>query len=274
MKSYRASAKLTDVPRKRTVRLALTATLAAVYLVFRAVPTFPNILFPGTFLRAGDIVAPLYGIILGPLLGPVAIIIGTGAGYFTVAPPVFLGLDFLPASVCAATVGLMIRRGRLSATVLYTLILTSFVLLPFTALTIQFQGTEVPYNWLHLVGLALLVSPAGTYAARTISRIRSPRTSQPGQTKIPQSGPLVASIAIVAFVGTLAQHLMGGILTEVVVGLNFHATPIRFASWKAFWTFVFYVYPIERSIITILAAILAAPVLVALRNSRVIHRLP
>jgi len=255
-----------------TRRLALTATFSALYIVFRAVPTFPNVAIPGTVFRAGDIIAPLYGILLGPFLGPMAILIGTVGGYFTVAPPIFLGFDFLPASVSAAVVGLLVRGKRLAVTTLYTGLLLVFILLPFTAVFIRVAGTPIPYNWLHIVGLAVLVSPLAGYAVRTIS---STKDLEGGQTErgFSLGGRQFLSILIVAFVGTLAQHLMGGILTEAVIGLNFHGVPSRFASWSAFWTFVFFVYPVERSVIAILAALLATPVILALKASNVIKRL-
>jgi hypothetical protein len=256
-----------------TRRLVLTATFSALYVVFRAIPTFPMVAIPGASFRAGDIIAPLYGILLGPLLGPVAILIGTVGGYFTVAPPVLLGFDFLPASICTAMVGLLVRGKRLTASALYAGLLLVFALLPFTAVIIRVAGASIPYNWLHIVGLALLVSPLAGYAARTISSTKKlGEGGQMGSRVIP-GGKQFLSILGVALIGTLAQHLMGGILTEAVVGLNFHGVPSRFANWQAFWTFVFFVYPVERSIIAILAALLATPVILTLKASNMIKRL-
>ncbi len=251
----------------------LTATFSALYILFRAIPTFPNVAIPGTAFRAGDIVAPLYGILLGPFFGPMAIAIGTIGGYFTIAPPVFLGFDFLPASICAMVVGLIIRGNRLAVTTLYTGLLLAFVLLPFTAVFIRIGETAIPYNWLHIVGLALLVSPLAGYAIRTISSTKDVRERRENEGGLPFGGKQFLSILLVAFIGTLAQHLMGGILTEAVIGLNFHGVPGRFASWSAFWTFVFFVYPFERSVIAILAALLATPVILALEASKLTNRL-
>jgi hypothetical protein len=256
-----------------TRRLALTATFSALYIVFRAIPTFPNVAIPGTAFKAGDIIAPLYGILLGPFLGPLAIVIGTVGGYFTVAPPVLLGFDFLPGSVCAAVVGFLVRGKRLAVTTLYTGLLLVFILLPFTAVFIRVVGVAIPYNWLHIVGLGLLVSPLAGYAVRTISSTKDIGERTGTETRFSFGGKQFLSILVIAFIGTLAQHLMGGILTEAVIGLNFHGVPGRFASWSAFWTFVFLVYPVERSLIAILAALLATPVILALKTSRVINRL-
>jgi hypothetical protein len=256
-----------------TRKLVLTATFSALYILFRAIPTFPNLAIPGTAFRAGDIVAPLYGILLGPFYGPMAIVIGTIGGYFTLAPSVFLGFDFLPASICAVVVGLLVRGNRLAVTTLYTGLLLAFVLLPFTAVFIRIAGAAIPYNWLHIVGLALLVSPLAGYAIRTISPAQGVREQPEKELGFPFGSKQFLSILLVAFIGTLAQHLMGGILTEAVIGLNFHGVPGRFASWSAFWTFVFFVYPFERSVIAILAALLATPVFLALKTSKLINRL-
>ena len=272
--SHSITQRTLDRPSLVIRRIALTGTLSAVYLVFRAIPIFPMIFLPGSFFRAGDMIAPLYGILLGPVLGPVAIAIGTIAGYPTVAPSFFLGFDFLPASVCSAISGLLVQGRKKIATVLYAVLLLVFLLSPFTARLISFGGTEVPYNWLHIAGLLLLVSPLTRYAPSVRSSTNG--TSALGQFRLRNSSVSyqVLLILLIAFIGTLGQHLTGGIMTEALFGLNYHTTPARFASWQAYWTVIFFLYPIERSIIAVVATVIATPVLLALRSSRIINRLP
>src|SRR5206468_1745767 len=76
----------------------LMASFSALYAVLRSIPTYPMLGIPGATFKAGDIIAPLYGILLGPVLGSISIAFGTTMAFFTGAPPIFLGLDFLPAS--------------------------------------------------------------------------------------------------------------------------------------------------------------------------------
>lgn len=219
---------------------------------------------PGATFKAGDIVAPLFGVLLGPLLGPLAIAIGTFAAFSTGAPPVFLGLDFLPAATSATMMGLITRRRKRESILLNGTLILLFLSLPYTTFFIQVGSYSIPFVWLHVVGLVLLISPLSTRAASKISiqrlNVVDPRLVDLGR----NLGPLF----VLSLIATLAQHIMGGILTQGVVGLNFNRVPGRYDTWQAFWTFVFWVYPVERTATAIAAALLAAPVIVALKRSK------
>lgn len=251
------------------VNLVLVASLSAIYTVFRAIPTFPMFGAPGTF-RAGDFVAPLYGIILGPILGPFAVGMGTVMGFLVVAPPVFLGLDFLPGAVSAGIVGLATRQRRKLAVSLNLSVLLVFLLLPFAPTIVTVGNQGVPFVWLHLVGLVALASPL----ARLSRKIVALNWEATGDSKLRKYGALFPSIAVLAFIGTLAQHLAGGIITQGAIGLYFDTVPGRFSTWNAFWEFIFWIYPIERTIIAIGAALIATPTVIALASSRLVHHLP
>ena len=79
-------------------------------------------------------------------------------------------------------------------------LLLAFVLNPLTTL---FFG-PVPFVWLHIVALLVLISPLGRKAGQWVETLE-PKF-------------LTAGVAILAFVGTMMQHLTGNILTEVVFG--------------------------------------------------------
>jgi hypothetical protein len=256
--------------------LSLVASLSAVYVAFRIIPTFPTIGIPGTF-RAGDFVAPLYGVILGPILGPVAVTTGTIIGFFTGAPPQFLGLDFLPGACSAALVGLVTHGKRVQSIMLNFVVLMIFVLLPFTLFFIPVGNVLVPYTWLHLVGLALLVSPFSRKAALDITR-----NWRGSVEKLHDSGEKLSydfwqhfrAFFVFAFAGTLAQHLTGGILTQLVVGLYFNTLPGHYLTWEGFWTTIFWIYPIERTVIALASALIGSASILALKVSRLSERLP
>ncbi len=214
--------------------------------------------------------APLYGIILGPLMGPLTIALGTFLGFSVGAAPVFLGLDFLPATVCAAVVGLVTRRRRREAVLLNFALIITFLLLPFAPSLIQVGPYQIPYVWLHLVGLGMLASPL---AARAVSRVAADWTFR--ELGSPRHyGKQFLSVLLLGLIGTLAQHIMGGILTQAVIGLYFHATPRGFSTWQNFWAFIFWLYPPERAFIAVAATALAAPVVLALKFSRLTQHLP
>ena len=257
-------------------KLILVASFSALYVGFRLIPTFPMFGIPGAYFRAGDFLAPLFGIILGPFLGPLAVTIGTVIG-FSGAPPIFLGLDFLPGASSAAIVGLVTRRKRVQSTVLNITILLVFVLLPFTSLLIPVGSILVPYVWLHLVGLFLLASPVTKWASREINSNWSGTN-----VKMPSLGRLQSNyywrhfwaFFALAFPATLAQHLAGGILTQLVVGINFNSVPGHYHTWLAFWTFLFWIYPVERTIISVAAALIGSAAVLALKVSGLAGRLP
>lgn len=251
--------------RSRLVELALTASLSAFYVAFRVIPTFPSFGFPGTTFKFGDMVAPLYGILLGPVLGPLAVAIGTVVAFSTGAPPVLLGLDFLPASMCATIVGLVSRGRRKEAFLLDLALLGIFLALPFTPGPIQVGNSLVPYVWLYVVALALLASPLTKWASNVILQDWKGASTRN-----------VLAVLNLALIGTLAQHVMGGILTQVVLGLNFHTIPGRgrYSTWQAFWTFLFWIYPFERAVITLIAVLIAVPVILVLKVSGLSRRLP
>ncbi len=259
-----------------TSRLVMIASFSALYVVFRLIPTFPMFGIPGASFRAGDFLAPLFGVILGPFLGPLAVIIGTIIG-FSLVPPVFLGFDFLPGATSAAIVGLVVRGKRVQAAVLNIIIILVFAVLPFTSLLIPVGTAFVPYLWLHLVGLALLVSPIAKWASREIN------SGWDGLNLGIQSLPRLRrnyywrhfwAFFSLALPATLAQHLTGGILTQLVVGLNFHAVPGHQTTWLAFWTFVFWIYPVERTIIATVAALIGSAAVLSLKVSGLAGRLP
>ena len=94
---------------RNTKAIAMIAIFAALYAALRIIPTVPMIGTGATF-HLSDILAPLYGILLGPFVGGAAILIGTFAAIGLGSSMPFLGLDFLPAFVVAISLGLLVRK--------------------------------------------------------------------------------------------------------------------------------------------------------------------
>jgi hypothetical protein len=87
------------------------------------------------------------------------------------------------------------------------------------------------YAWLHVIALLVLISPLSKKAGdwvRGSSLINLP----PG-------------ILILTFIGTLAQHLMGGLLYETILGLFVGMAPEVF---RFFWNTTFWLYAFERTL--------------------------
>ena len=239
----------------RTKTIAFIAVFSALYSVMRLIPMGPMIGLSGTF-SVSDCLAPVYGIILGPFTGGASIIIGTFLAIAMGKPINFMGLDFLPALVNAVAIGFLLRKKwapviglnlALFAIFLANPLTTWFINIPFGSTTIA-----VPFFWLHIVALGVLVTPLGYKAGPWV------KTLKPAF--------MTAGVAILAFVGTMMQHLTGNILSEVVRGQILGLTsPEAFS--KIIWPGAFVLYPWERLTLVILAVIIGVPLVRTLKKS-------
>jgi hypothetical protein len=247
----KSQASLRVVGNSVSRQLAMVALFTAIYAVFRYIPTFPMYGLTGTSFRAGDFLAPMLGILLGPWLALPCIIIGTFINY-AVTPPIFLGLDFLPASTAAIIAGLITSGRTKYAIGLYVILLGVFVALPLSTFWIRTPGGyQVPYTWLHIAALIVLVSPLGLSAYKW--------------TKTSIGRTLFLGVLITVLTATMAQHLTGGILYELILFPTFKITTT--AKAYLFWSFLFYLYPIERIIITAVTTVFGVSILRALRTA-------
>ncbi len=243
--------------RSRVV--ASIAVFAVLYAVLRLIPTFPMIGVSGAVFSLSDMMAPLYGVILGPFVGPLSIILGTFLAIALGKPVSFLFLDFLPATFNALAVGLMMRRRFAAAIGLNILVLAVFLANPLTLIFVKVNLSTVslslPFHWMHYLALAMLISPLSRWAA--------------GWVRGASAANLAKGLAVLTFIGTLLQHSTGGILFEVVLGQ--YLGVVRPEAYPAIWNTVFYIYPIERAILVVLATIVGTPMLRSLKASRLIY---
>jgi len=227
-------------PSSRTKQLALAAVFSAIYVTLRVVPTFSMIGMAGqpAQFTAGDFILTSIAAIAGLWSGTLAVVVGTVVA-FGVRPPIFFGLDFLPAAVNVSLSALLLSGRRLVARGVYVILLIVFLASPYSLL---YGYDHIPYVWLHLVALVVLLSP---FAARIPSWIS-------------RGGYLgIVGFAGLAFVGTLAQHLAGGLLFELALGYVGGMTPARFAG---IWRVIFYLYPEERLVLVAISTILAVAI--------------
>jgi hypothetical protein len=232
----------------------LVASLAAVYSILRIIPTFPLIGVPGASFSVSDIVASLYGILLGPYLSPLSIIFGTFIGYFAGKPPVFLGLDFMPAAINSMVVGFIMKGKRKYSIIIYLVLLVLFLIHPYAPRMIQISlnyakdSFGFPFVWMHIIGLIILISPLGKNISRFINE-KSIKMSAVG-------------FFLLSLVGTLSQHLMGNLLFSSIILPTLNLDAVNTIWWGIFW-----VYPIERLMIIILSMIIGVPIIRTLRTS-------
>lgn len=221
------------------LQLVRIAIFSALYFVLRIIPTFVSAVPGQRPFTAADFVLAGYVILLGPWVGAASVVIGTMLG-FLLFPDRFLGLGFLPGLAYVLVVGFL-AKGRWALSVsLFLAIFALFTLTPLSPVLISVNigasRVDVPFAWLHFAALLVLISPLSRRALRWIVTVDSKRLS--------------LGLAIVSFIGTMAQHLTGAILTAVILVLVLEI-PIP-------WDVIFYVYPVERSVIVVLSTIIAS----------------
>jgi hypothetical protein len=227
----------------KTRQATLTAVLAAVYFILRSVPTFEMVGISGHF-TAGDFMLPIIVMLAGFWGGVVSVLVGTVLAY-AINPPIFLGLDFLPGVVNVAVMGLVLSNHRQIARSIYITIIATFLISPYSLLL---GYGYIPYVWLHVIGLAILFSPLMTKIPSWIDK---------------QGFRQLTAIGGLAFVGTMVQHLTGGLLYEVTAGYLGGIPPDAF---RLFWTIIFWLYPVERLLITGISSVIALALLRSIRR--------
>lgn len=224
-----------------TRHLSLIAVFSVLYFIFRSIPFVPLLGISGGFIRASASFAPLSGLILGPIPGVLAVIFGTFLSMFSgLSAPVFLYLDFLPGAFNALTVGLLIKK----KTIRFNLWIERLIAIILFVLTFIVLLSSANFNvpnilWMHVIALAILMSPITTKARSFISNTSDTK--------------LYFGIFTFVFIGSLFEHLVGATLTSYIAINNFlpNASPSDLAR---FWNTIAIVYPIERIIISIISS--------------------
>lgn len=232
-------------PKSRTRQITMAAVFAAVYFVLRSIPTFEMVGFPSRF-TAGDFMLPAIALVAGPWAGALSVIIGTVLAY-GVRPPTFFGLDFLPGAVDVIILGSILSNKRQTARAIFGILLAVFLLSPYSLL---FAYVRIPYTWLHILAFIILISPLASKIPIWLRRTESYQ---------------LVSIALLAFVGTMAQHLTGGLLYEIAAGYVGGIDPNAF---QQVWRVIFWLYPTERFTIVAVSTFIAAGIYRTLRQIR------
>lgn len=111
-------------------------------------------------------------------------------------------------------------------------------------------GWLFPYFlWFQLIGLVVLASPLRLPAINYLHR----RTSFLG---------LSFGVGLISFVATLFSHVVGGILFQI---MYFPTINPQIDFWRNLWQALTLLYPLERTLVTLVATLIGAPLLKALR---------
>jgi len=218
---------------------------AALYAVFSLVSLFPIIGALGRFITLAAVLAPVFGILLGPYIGSAAASVGGFIGWTIAQSGAFGFVSFIPGGSSALVAGLLTRGKRGTSTAVYVLLLSAMAFFPIIGPVWLYPL----YVWFQLVGLIVLVSPASFMAFRFIQ-----------STKVHES---TLGIAVIALVSTLAGQVAGTLMFEIFV---FPVNP-QIEFWRTTqWLPLAFVYPLERGMLTLLATLVSAPLVRAVRT--------
>lgn len=224
--------------RLSTVDVAFVAVFAALQAVLSFFPLSFTIGVSGE-ITMGLVGAALIGVLLGPAVGGLAVLIGSligvflnpaGAifGIFTIFPPFF-------GAVAAGCV--KIKRGYVAGAIILVSLLV-FYAHPF--------GREaLLYPWLHIIAMIIAFSPIALAAGRTFD---SPSFAKP-----------IFGIALAAFIGVMTDHITGSAL-----GIWYYSLP------PEVWYGIAFVYPVERLVALTLATVIAVPLYSSLKRSKLL----
>jgi len=210
-----------------TLDVALTAVFTALYAVLGFLRISPIIGLSGQAITAAAIIAPIIGMLLGPYIGTLSAFLGGTIGFFLGSLSYASFASGMATAFCAG----MIRTGkRIVAALVYLTLLLLFAFYPVIGPAWVFPLE----TWFQIVGLIILVSPLQSIAKRLLD-------SQ-------SNAKLMYGFFLTCLVSTLAGQIAGSLVFEILA-----ADPnVVKGSWPALTE----LYPVERIIIALAAALI------------------
>lgn len=223
----------------RTRDAAATAVFAALYAAGSLLPGFPLVGIQGSSIPLVRALEITYGVLMGPLLGPAAALLGSLAGKFMTGGGA--NLVTVPLAPVAAFVAACASRRRvwgLPGWIPASAVLAATILSWYTTGT----GGGLPlYPALHAASLVALL----------LLRERIPDWIHSADPK-----KIAAGVAAAGLPATLAGHILGG-----VTFITLYGTPGSvYAATQA-------LSALERGTLTVLAVAVTVPLLVVVRRA-------
>jgi hypothetical protein len=211
---------------------ALIACFSALYAVLSFLPISPIIGLPGKAITAAAIVAPIIGMILGPLAGTLSTILGGIIGFSagSLSPPSLLAGAF--TALCA---GMLCAGKRIQCIPIYLSLLISFGLYP----SIGPIWLYPQVMWFQTIGLLILASPIQSIALKNLNSNNNSK--------------LLFALFTTFLTSTLMGQIAGSLTFEIILWLT---TIPDVNVWRANWQALTFLYPLERTIIALSAALL------------------
>ena len=237
-----------------TRHTALIAVFAALYYVLSIIsPYVPAISVPEIKIQLEALIASVFGLILGPYLGFLTALVGAFVAW--VLPPVSMSSYSMPFLLSpplnALVVGLVYYRRWKQAFVTLGVLIVTFLFLPPSQPLAEFWYVGVAVIWDKVIAL-LLIIPSAKFAKHF-------------------STPKSVSILyfLLAFIGNQADNTWGADIFAVPIVYN-GIFAMDIAAVRGAFIISPFIYPAIRLIQAVFAAIIAVPLLPALRNAGLI----
>ncbi|MCJ7425342.1 hypothetical protein MUP01_13920 [Candidatus Bathyarchaeota archaeon] len=225
--------------RKLTTKeVALTISFTALYVVFGFLKISPIIGLPGQAITAAAIMAPLMGVILGPYISTLSTFLGGLMGFSFGSFSLLSIGSGMTAALCS---GLVCRGKRVVSVLIYSSLLLFLAFYPVVGVAWLYPASL----WFQIVGLIILVSPLQTVAVRSFDSNND--------------SMILYAFFVVSLSSTLAGQIAGSLTLEMI-----HIPNVDY--FKGTWQTITVLYPIERMIIALAAALIGAPLYKVLRH--------
>ncbi|MHA2068521.1 MAG: hypothetical protein ACXABY_29515 [Candidatus Thorarchaeota archaeon] len=221
---------------------ALVGIFAAVQLVMTAFP-FTFAFGGGGFLSLGLVAAPIIGYLLGPFFGTISVLIGSflGVSINVALHPLALFTPIAPAASALVAGSLRVKK-PIVVPLVYVAAMAIFLVSPIAGLSYTFL-------WFHIIALILSF-------LFLIPLFREKLENGLEMDANVGYGIAVVSIWLLSLISVLADQLVG----STIGAFYFLTLGLDVPTLAGFYTGVIFIYPIERT----LASIIAAFVIVAL----------
>lgn len=222
-----------------TVDVALMAVFAALQALLSYLPFTIAVGVSGGFITLGLIGGSLIGILLGPIIGGAAVLIGSLVGVFVNPQGAILGIfTIIPPSAGAFGAGcIRVNRGYLAGVA----ILVSLAV--FYANPSGRQAYLFP--WLQIIAMIIAFSPIARIAGSTFKSADTAKST--------------FGIALASFIGVMTDHASGSAIGAWYLSLS-----------PEIWNFILPIYPFERIVAFVVITVIAVPVYSSLRRMQIL----
>ncbi|MDE1858684.1 MAG: hypothetical protein KGI26_06445 [Thaumarchaeota archaeon] len=225
--------------KRRTAAVAAGSLFAALYAILGALPVSKILLGSGNFLTASNFVTPLAGMLFGPFVGGFAAVVGdlldAYAGYIVIGST---GLSIIAADLATVATAGLAYTGRWRAAIAVPVV----VLLLYWAdpISVLFVG-PVPFTWLHMLSVPPLIVVLLFQKSGRLSRLNP------------------VFVAAVTFASLLCGQLTGTLVGQELAVRVYQTLSLQ--AWQGIVPLFFPLYPVERTLFTVVGSAVSIPIL-------------